>query len=119
MRVILINSETREVKEMEIDDADARQYRTYVTGLVSLVPNRDVLFIDRLSVHEDAQHYFIFLDRILPGNGVLFGEDPGDGEAAPARSTVEEIVAMVGSASRADLLDAKQKSETKERDPIV
>lgn len=119
MRAILISPATREIKEVNLDPVGPGSIKGFpflLDGLIEPeIPNRDVMFTS-LEEHDNREPAFFILGRrILPGGAILIGENPGDGDTAPAKSTIEEITAAIHWTTRADLLAAKQAGEEASR----
>jgi hypothetical protein len=114
MKSILINSETREVKEVTLTDVLKDSYALIGNNCSMVetgeyITRTDSLMIDEEGFFKQGLCGFFFGEHFYYGNAVVWGMNPNNGDNADCSVSVEDIT------SKIDWLDANVAESIRER----
>jgi hypothetical protein len=98
MKSILINSQTREVKEVTLSDVLKDSYALIGCSMVETgeyINATDALMIDEEGYFNEGLCGFFYGENFYYGNAVVWGLNPEDGDNADCSVNVEDILAQV------------------------
>lgn len=98
MKSILINSTTREVKEVTLADVLKDTYAHIGCSMVETgeyINNSDALMIDEEGYFKEGQCGFFFEENFYYGNAIIWGTDIDDGDTIDCASSVEDIRSLI------------------------
>ena len=98
MKSILINSQTREVKEVTLADVLKDSYALIGCSMVETgeyINQTDALMIDEEGYFKQGQCGFFFGENFYYGNAVIWGTNPEDGDNADCSVTAEQVLASI------------------------
>jgi hypothetical protein len=98
MKSILINSATREVKEVTLADVLKDSYNLIGCSMVETgeyINQNDALMIDEEGYFKQGQCGFFFGENFYYGNAVIWGTNPEDGDNADCSVTAEQVLASI------------------------
>lgn len=98
MKSILINSTTREVKEVTLADVLKETYAHIGCSMVETgeyINNSDALMIDEEGYFKEGQCGFFFGENFYYGNAIIWGTDIDDGDTVDCISNVEDIRSLI------------------------
>lgn len=98
MKSILINSATREVKEVTLADVLKDSYALIGCSMVETgeyINQNDALMIDEEGYFKQGQCGFFYGENFYYGNAVIWGTNPEDGDNADCSVTAEQVLASI------------------------
>lgn len=98
MKSILINSQTREVKEVTLADVLKDSYALIGCSMVETgeyINQNDALMIDEEGYFKQGQCGFFYGENFYYGNAVIWGTNPEDGDNADCSVTAEQVLASI------------------------
>lgn len=98
MKSILINSVTREVKEVTLADVLKDSYALIGCSMVETgeyINQNDALMIDEEGYFKQGQCGFFYGENFYYGNAVIWGTNPEDGDNADCSVTAEQVLASI------------------------
>jgi hypothetical protein len=98
MKSILINSQTREVKEVTLADVLKDSYALIGCSMVETgeyINATDALMIDEEGYFNEGLCGFLYGENFYYGNAVIWGTNPEDGDNADCSVNVEDVLAQV------------------------
>lgn len=98
MKSIVINSQTREVKEVTLTDVLKDTYTHIGCSMVETgeyINQTDALMIDEEGYFNEGLCGFFYGGKFYYGNAVIWGMNPEDGDNADCSVSVEDVVAQV------------------------
>jgi hypothetical protein len=114
MKSILINSQTREVKEVTLANVLQDSYDLIGNGCSMVetgeyINHTDALIIDEEGYFKSALCGFFYNEHFYYGNAVVWGMNPDDGDNADCKVSVQEIL------SKIQWVDANNANKIRER----
>lgn len=114
MKSILINSQTREVKEVTLADILKDSYELIGNNCSMVetgeyINHTDALMIDEEGYFKEGLCGFFYNARFYYGNAVVWGMNPEDGENADCVVSVEDVL------SKVQWMDANRANKIRER----
>lgn len=110
MRAIKINSTTKEIQEIEIDDTDTLSgMQAAVGGYIESaheLDNGDTIYVNEEALLCSPQDFFEVKGGHQPfaGNAIILSHDPDTGESKSAESSLSDIRAAVNFLSLLEVL---------------
>lgn len=100
MKTILINTETREVREIEIEKGLKAIYEAMGVDMIEVatyLPNGDCIYVDEegmFGLNAESVFFDVGAHQPFVGNGLVIGTGR-NGNSASCKSTLEEIRKLV------------------------
>jgi hypothetical protein len=98
MKSIVINSQTREVKEVTLTDVLKDTYAHIGCSRVETgeyINETDALMIDEEGYFNEGLRGFFYGENFYYGNAVVWGLNPNNGDNADCSVSVEDVLAQV------------------------